>query len=795
MNRRSLIVLIVMTLGLFAMNYWLDTRRLANRQEETQKEFEAQQRVEQKKQQVRAKTIQIDQVPLAKLYESNEKKTVLSWAFDQQDSFLTIAWGNKMPNKVFIESAKGKVSEGTLANPNVSKGEVAIYSLKETPSVRTESLSLVGSSELQLIQLSNQPRAIFGEYENRQIYFPSDLPTTSMLALVYRNGQLIPVGYFDYEEKKLITLGEQENILSYLNFVSSSSQEIDTDLYVLENEYQQIVISTIGGCIVEVNLPFQSASHPKSVVKKVRFDREIKKDAPANAFFPLKPAKKALPNGNITQLEPVSGGYYPLLRRGIIGNTRETTIFPSNQYASLAILDENNTLSNLRYRVVQFSSNSITLEASQPQRKITKVISLPQNPSNTPYLMDVSIQVQGDSRDLWLATGVPEVELTSGTSMSILKARTIQEKKNSVDKIKLPKTSAVKDGLQIDWICNSNSFFGFILNPIESRADQYKVANVPGEANPTRISVIDQKYNLYPISKYPGYLALLPIKQSTEKQDFRFFAGPFDQNILATNDAALKNPVTGETPDFQSCRSFHGFLSFISEPFAKVLLVLMNFFHKITHSWGFSIILLTIVVRILLYPLNAWSIKSTTKMQEVAPKAQAIREKYKKDPQKANIEVMNLYRKEGGNPMSGCLPMIIQMPFLIGMFDLLKSTFPLRGATFIPGWINDLSAPDVLFSWNYPIPFIGTDFHLLPFILGGITLYQQIYATKVQKKRGTKLSDEQKQMQNAGKFTTVIITVLFYHFPSGLNIYWAFSTLLQILQQKFTHSRMYAKSK
>lgn len=795
MNRRSLIVLIAMTLGLFAMNYWIDSRRLANRQEETQKAFEATQKEERKKQQVRAKTIEISQVPLAKLFESDDKKTILSWAFESNDSYLALAWSNKMPQKIAIENAAGKQLEATLQTPDTAKGELAVYSTKQSPKIPTESLSLLSRSDLQLIQLTNEPRAIFGEYENRQIYFPGDLPTTSMLALVYKNGSLIPVGYFDYEDKKFVALSEQSNLLTHLDYISSTSQDVDTDLYVLENAYQQIVISSIGGSIVEVNLPFRSNENTSSVVKKIRFDREIQKEAQANAFFPLKPAKKADSNGNIRRVKPKLGGYYPLLRRGIIGNTRETTIFPSNQYASLAILDENDTLSTLRFRVVDFTSESITLEASQPHRKIRKTISLAKTPSKTPYLIETSIQLQGDARGLWLTTGVPEVELISGGSVPILKSRTLKEKKNSIDKIKLPKTSTIKDDTQIDWICNSNSFFGFILDPINTPATQYKVVNVPGEADPTRLSVIDQKYNLYPISKFPGYLALLPLKQTTEKQTFRFFAGPFDKQILATNDAHLKNPETGESPDFQAARSFHGFLSFISEPFAKILLVLMNFFHKITSSWGFSIILLTIVVRVLLYPLNAWSIKSTTKMQEVAPKAQAIREKYKKDPQKANIEVMNLYRKEGGNPMSGCLPMIIQMPFLIGMFDLLKSTFPLRGATFIPGWINDLSAPDVLFSWSYPIPFVGTDFHLLPFILGGITLYQQIYASKVQKRRGAKLSDEQKQMQNAGKFTTVIITVLFYNFPSGLNIYWAFSTLLQVFQQKITHSRMYAKKK
>jgi YidC/Oxa1 family membrane protein insertase len=103
------------------------------------------------------------------------------------------------------------------------------------------------------------------------------------------------------------------------------------------------------------------------------------------------------------------------------------------------------------------------------------------------------------------------------------------------------------------------------------------------------------------------------------------------------------------------------------------------------------------------YPLNAWSIKSTSKMQEIAPQVSAIQEKNKKDPKRAQMEIVALYKAKGVNPFSGCLPLLIQLPFLIGMFDLLKSTFELRGAPFIPHWIDNLTAPDIVFCWGSPI--------------------------------------------------------------------------------------------
>jgi YidC/Oxa1 family membrane protein insertase len=129
------------------------------------------------------------------------------------------------------------------------------------------------------------------------------------------------------------------------------------------------------------------------------------------------------------------------------------------------------------------------------------------------------------------------------------------------------------------------------------------------------------------------------------------------------------------------------------------------------------------------------------------------------------------------------------MPFLIGMFDLLKSAFELRGAVFIPGWINDLSAPDILFSWSYPIPFIGTEFHLLPILLGLVMFLQQILMSPLPKDQSL-WTEQQRQQRTMGTVMTGVFTLMFYHFPSGLNIYWLSSMLLGIVQQWWTTKRM-----
>ena len=208
----------------------------------------------------------------------------------------------------------------------------------------------------------------------------------------------------------------------------------------------------------------------------------------------------------------------------------------------------------------------------------------------------------------------------------------------------------------------------------------------------------------------------------------------------------------------------------------------MQLFYAITRSWAVAIILLTISLRAMMYPLNAWSIRSSIKMQEIAPKVKIVQDRYKKDPRKAQMEVMNLYKESGVNPFTGCLPMLLQMPFLIGMFYLLKSSFPLRGAPFIPGWIDDLAAPDILFTWGQPLWFIGNELHLLP-ILMGVSMYLQQRLTSKLPKDPKQISDTQKQQKMMGNMMSILFTVMFYSFPSGLNIYFMFSTLLGVLQQ------------
>lgn len=543
--------------------------------------------------------------------------------------------------------------------------------------------------------------------------------------------------------------------------------DIKESLYVIENAYQQLVISNLGGAIKEINLSLRSKENTASVIRPIEFDKELQEDYPNQDRFPSGPYRTAAGSFNQGKV----GGYYPLLRRSA----------PPALYGLSSSIEKSDE-PPLRYTLKSLEKNRIVLEGATEKCRIVKTITLPEDPSKAPYCFDVDLDVSGDCQNLSLSTGIPEVEIVSGSSSPVLKYRLTRGNKPVVEKADLPKTSTSMTAIQPDWICNSNGFFGIILDPKADIGRGFTAVQVPGTVAPTRLSVIDAQHNLYPATNYPGYDMRIPLTVGSKALSFRVFAGPFDTQILKTVDANYKDPKTGYTPDFLACQSFHGWFSFISEPFAKFLFFLMEIFHWITRSWGLSIILLTAALRLMMYPLNAWSIKSTAKMQKLTPLITSVQERLKKDPKKMQMEMMRIYRENKINPLGGCFPLLIQMPFLIGMFDLLKSAFELRGVSFIPGWITNLTAPDVVFSWGYPIWFFGTSFHLLPFLLGASMYWQQKMSSNIPKDPKL-LTDQQKQQKMMGNFMVIVFTVLFYHFPSGLNIYWLSSILLGILQQ------------
>ncbi|MFQ5797108.1 MAG: membrane protein insertase YidC [Bacteroidota bacterium] len=200
------------------------------------------------------------------------------------------------------------------------------------------------------------------------------------------------------------------------------------------------------------------------------------------------------------------------------------------------------------------------------------------------------------------------------------------------------------------------------------------------------------------------------------------------------------------------------------------IIPLFTFLHSFIPNYGLVIIVFSIVIKVLLYPLTRTSMRSMQKMQSLQPMMTEIRQKYKDNPQKMNEAMMRLYKDYGVNPAGGCLPIILQMPILYALWSVFRSTIELRQAEFLL-WITDLSVPDVIAQLGVSIPLLGSHISGLAFLMGATMFIQQKMTMK---------DPKQKMMV---WMMPVFLTLLFNNFPSGLNLYYFMFNLLSIAQQ------------
>ena len=774
MNKRSLLFVFILSAAFLGVQTWFDTRVKKDIAQET---FSPQKTLDQE---VADRIAPLREVKTVSFYKDQGGQEKVATGIIVKDLFLTLAWNDKIESPIYVSSGKDIVPI-TPAN-KASKNEPLFFG---TPGKKIELPNLGPDSftDLHLITTGAKEKIALCEKRGSQLSLPYHYLEESALALVQVGDEFMPAGVFIPDEKRVKTLQSfqsLEKLVSQSSF-SKNSSSTEEEFFVLENDYQQLVFSTLGGSLAEVNLPLRSIENQNSIVKEIDVDREILANSPTNAYYPLRPYT-SISNGQKTFNEKgVFGGYYPLLRRPIFNAEGEQKSTFSPEYYAFNIVGEDPQTGKLNFSVTRFEKDLIQFESKTAQRRIVKTFRLPKE-KNGPYCLELDVKVDGDARSLFLTSGVPDVEIVANSYSPLLRVQETKGKETDVDTIDLPKKEIIQvQNLNPNWISNNNGFLGIISDPLTEIGSGYKVAQVDGTKLPTRLTLVDPRYHPYPAADYPGYMTFLPLKGGTT-QTFRIFAGPFDEKLLKELDELYDDPATGYNPQYTQAQSIRGWFSFISEPFTKLLFFLMSLFHGITGSWAFSIILLTIALKAMMFPLNSWQIKSSIKMSELGPKVKLVQEKYKKDPKRVQMETMNLYRESGVNPITGCLPMLLQMPFLIGMFYLLKSSFPLRGASFIPGWIDDLSAPDILFSWGQPLWFIGNEFHLLPILMGASMYLQQKLTTKPPQV-GKELSDQEKQQKMMGIMMPLLFIFMFYNFPSGLNLYFMFSTLLGVLQQ------------
>ncbi len=298
----------------------------------------------------------------------------------------------------------------------------------------------------------------------------------------------------------------------------------------------------------------------------------------------------------------------------------------------------------------------------------------------------------------------------------------------------MPETSTVDyPGCQT-WVAVKNRFF---VSAMVSCTD----ANAGFRASVTR-DPANQKYVLKHVAAsvmFPG---------TSAKRDYTLYIGPKKQTLLW--DLGMKDVME------------FGMWRWLCYPLVWVL----NLFNSMIPNYGVAIILLTILVRLVFWPLTHKSTVGMRKMQEIQPKVKEIQKLYKDNPQRLQQEMMRVYKDNHVNPLSSCLPMLVQIPVFIALFTVLRSAVELRYAPFL--WISDLSEPEALFaSW---FPFGGLN--ILPLVMAGLTMLQSAFTP----------SGDNKQQQMMMVMMPLMMLFMFYNFPSALSLYWALSTAFGVAQ-------------
>jgi YidC/Oxa1 family membrane protein insertase len=301
---------------------------------------------------------------------------------------------------------------------------------------------------------------------------------------------------------------------------------------------------------------------------------------------------------------------------------------------------------------------------------------------------------------------------------------------------------------KIKWISVESRYFMIGLIPLKDQAAAVRISSQPNH-------VVESRYLEPEQTLTPG---------AQESYQYGLYFGPKSMNYLSPVGHDLDKVIDFGTFDL----------------LAKPCLWLLNYLYSVIPNYGVAIIILTILTKVLLWPLGTKSYKSMSQMKKMQPLIQEMREKYKDDKKKMNEAIMGLHRTYGINPLGGCLPMIVQIPFFFALYRMLDQAIELRHAPFF-GWIKDLSAPDRLFDFGFAIPFMDPPYGIpvLTIIMGATMIWQQ----KMTPATGDPTQAKMMMMM------PVVFTFIFINFSSGLVLYWLINNVLSIGQQIYTQKK------
>jgi len=315
---------------------------------------------------------------------------------------------------------------------------------------------------------------------------------------------------------------------------------------------------------------------------------------------------------------------------------------------------------------------------------------------------------------------------------------------------------------KIRWAAAQNQFFTITAVPKQAATQlvtrhvalpPHDRADVPEGDTP-----VAKPFGFQSAFVYPGQ-TLFPGPTNAVHREFTFFVGPKEYQTLARHAKQMGN-------NLDLIMDYGGFFGF----FAKGLLVSMNGLHSFGLNYAWCIIAITLIIKLLFWPLTAISTRSMKRMSELAPQMKLIQERYKDDPAKVQQKTMEFYRENKVNPMAGCLPMLVQFPVFIGFYTMLQSCIELRGQEFL--WAHDLSQEDtVAYLFGFPI-------NPLPIVMAVTMFYQA---------RLTPPSPGMDPMQQKiMKYMPMMFVFILYRFSAALTLYWTVQNVLTIVQTKLT---------
>jgi YidC/Oxa1 family membrane protein insertase len=312
----------------------------------------------------------------------------------------------------------------------------------------------------------------------------------------------------------------------------------------------------------------------------------------------------------------------------------------------------------------------------------------------------------------------------------------------------------------IEWAGVKNKYFLAATIPL-TETENYRMSR----ANLKRVSGGGCMRGCMPVGDVDPEDVKVKVSLTTQAEDvhkFKIYVGPLDYDILKKVGFGIED----------ACYFGFKWIRPISRLFLKVLLGL----YSVIPNYGVVIIIFSVMIGVIFFPLQRTSQRSAMEMQRMQPKISELKKKYAKDAKKLNQATMELYRKQKVSPVSGCLPLFIQMPVFFALYAILDTTIALRGAVFVPGWIEDLSQPDSLLGLKVPI---------LPIFMGGMMFLQQRMQS-----RGAATSQMQQQQKMMMYFMPIMFTFIFLRFPAGLVLYWFVYNIFSFVQTYMLKSKL-----